>query len=625
MIACGAVLGFDFVSADDSSIDNVSIAVPTACTLTSVSASSTIHSATVNPGIYEDDIGTTTLKAICNDADGFAIYAAGYTGEVVGATNSTKLVGANTEQTIPTGIGTSGDSQWAMKLATDSGAAYPITIESAPNTSGGANATFADYHIVPTDYTKVATRLAATDGGTSATGSVLTTTYAANISSSQSADTYRGKVIYTLVHPNDASAPVVPLLETDCPANTICYAPNINDIVGSMSSISNTTIAKSSTAGVQTKVSGTSDAADITSNSTAILIAPNYSREGYGFAGWSTEFDAINATNPTIYGPNETITTSDLSQHGLILYPVWIESAGNLQGWTGCSSLTTAPKPSTGNTATLASMTALTDSRDNNTYAVARLSDGNCWMVENLRLNESVTASLISSGSQGIGGDFTALPNSENANFDNVITANNLYNTGDASTMPRYNSNNTNRSLTASYNGTGNTTYYQWYSYGNYYTWNAAMANTNSLTSYSASESAGTSLCPTDWHIPTGGDKTRITTDNNNEFWNLVVVNLNNDTLPANYDNQSQPYYNGSTEAGPVSKLIRAFPNNFVYSGYFGTASAFLRGRTGYYWSSSAISSNDAYNLDFYSTYVYPGTFNDNKYDGRSVRCLLSS
>ena len=34
----------------------------------------------------------TTLKAFCNDNNGFAIYAAGYTGNEVGGTNSNKLV-----------------------------------------------------------------------------------------------------------------------------------------------------------------------------------------------------------------------------------------------------------------------------------------------------------------------------------------------------------------------------------------------------------------------------------------------------------------------------------------------------------------------------------------------------
>ncbi len=167
------------------------------------------HTATINPGTYMPDIGTTTLKAFCNDNEGFAIFAAGYTGNIVGETNSNKLVGTvhNTE-TIPTGIGTSGTSQWAMKLTTNSNATYPIIIDSAPNTSGGADASFADYHVVPNEYVKVAHRNSNTDVGTSAIGSELTTTYAVNVSSTQLADTYAGKVIYTMVHPANSAAPV---------------------------------------------------------------------------------------------------------------------------------------------------------------------------------------------------------------------------------------------------------------------------------------------------------------------------------------------------------------------------------------------------------------------------------
>ena len=33
--------------------------------------------------------------------------------------------------------------------------------------------------------------------------------------------------------------------------------------------------------------------------------------------------------------------------------------------------------------------TALTDNRDNQTYAIAKLADGNCWMIENLRLDNT--------------------------------------------------------------------------------------------------------------------------------------------------------------------------------------------------------------------------------------------
>ena len=647
-VVSGVALSSSGASAEEAIIDTLNVKINSACTLSGTGTGT--HNATINPGAYEDEIGTTTLKAMCNDASGFSIYAAGYTGNIVGSANSNKLVGRSNGGTIVTGLAESGDtSNWAMKLATDSTATYPITITSAPNTSGGADATFADYHVVPNEYTKVATRLQGTDVGTSAVGSTLTTTYAVFITAGQVGDTYDGKVIYTLVHPNDAATPLKPLPDSACPASSICYAPNSSDIDGSMSSMGS--ISESATAGKQTGVS---------TNGTAVLRAPNFSRDGYGFAGWSTDFEATSASK--VYGPNETITTSttvgagdaDVSQKGLILYPVWIESSGNIQNWTGCSGLTQASYNSeTGVlSATLASMTALTDERDGNTYTVAKLADGNCWMTENLRLDAENSADV--SLAQGFGDDtannrgkFIGLADSENSNFTGSTSsateptnANSLYYAGTQSgtatmnigqidyagyRIPRYNNNNTNRTLRARYSGTGSSTYYQWYAYGNYYNWPAAMASTSYLTSYSASESANTSICPTGWRLPTGGDKTRITTDHNNEFWNLVVVNLNNNTLPANYDSSTQPYYDGSTEAGPVDMLVRAFPNNFVYSGYFVGSTAYSRGSRGNYLSSSASSNGGAYAFYFYSSYVYPGPYSSVKNGATTVRCLLDS
>lgn len=50
-----------------------------------------------------------------------------------------------------------------------------------------------------------------------------------------------------------------------------------------------------------------------------------------------------------------------------------------MQDWTGCSEL---PEHNT---------VTLTDSRDNNTYTVAKLKDGKCWMTQNLRIVGSKT------------------------------------------------------------------------------------------------------------------------------------------------------------------------------------------------------------------------------------------
>ena len=370
------------------------------------------------------------------------------------------------------------------------------------------------------------------------------------------------------------------------------------------------------------------------------LYPPNYYKTGYGFVGWSTDSNAWahftdnDITNdPTIYGPMETISVPTSLDRIITLYAVWAPAKqdGNnnpvyLQDFdtVSCSSLTSATYDF--NTGTITtdknSIIALTDKRDGNVYTVARLADGNCWMTENLRLEAENTVgdnqydSTVTDESlaQGYGGVFTGLDSTEDSNFSNTTNAtpNNMYNSTNITgsypgyRFPHYNNTNTDTSLTASYNGTGSgTTYYSWYSYGNYYTWAAAMANTNYYTSSSTSESAGTSLCPTNWILPTSGTTTK-------DFGVL------SQSYGGSGSNQS------STADTTMFKRFRTFPNNFLYSGYFSGSSANNRGTSGNYWSRSAYSNNNAYGLYLYSSRLDPSSLST-KYYGRSVRCLIGS
>ena len=222
-ILTGLILSSTTTSAtDDSVIDQINITVPISCSLSGTGMNT--HNANIVNGTYQADIGSTTLHAFCNDNEGFAIYAAGYTGNEIGGTNSNKLVGTSSSgnATIESGIATSAGnpdvSNWAMKLAKtqDSGDTTTdnaFTIDSAPNVSlpsqaesGATQAPFSAYHVVPNEYTKVAHKNSGTDMTETTGGVKLTTTYAAYISKTQPADTYSGQVIYTLVHPSSAVA-----------------------------------------------------------------------------------------------------------------------------------------------------------------------------------------------------------------------------------------------------------------------------------------------------------------------------------------------------------------------------------------------------------------------------------
>ncbi len=225
-LGAGAILASSTVSADNntSTVDQINITIPVSCTMTGTGMNS--HNAEIANGTYTPNIGTTTLHAFCNDNEGFAIYATGYTGNVIGETNSNKLVGTNasSNSTIESGIATSAGnpdvSNWAMKLAIsqDSGdttGTNAFTIDSAPNVDlpseaeqSATQASFSEYHVVPNEYVKVAHKNSGTDMTATTGGVKLTTTYAAYISKTQPADTYLGQVKYTLVHPASAAAPL---------------------------------------------------------------------------------------------------------------------------------------------------------------------------------------------------------------------------------------------------------------------------------------------------------------------------------------------------------------------------------------------------------------------------------
>ena len=570
---------------------SASVTVGSACTLSAVE--NTAHSATIPSGTNQSDIGQTTFTMVCNDSGGFSLYAIGYGSNELG---NTKLVAVINGATAPsydinTGTNASGTpSSWAMKLT-------PGTNLTASNILNG----YGSYSAIPSSYTKVATLIPTTS--IVATSS-LSATYRVNIAATQPAGNYNGKVRFVMVNPENET----PLQPQTTTAGQICYYKNASDALGTM--------------GCQT-VSA--------SETNATLLASNFSREGYGFAGWSTTYDYSDPDG--FYGPQEYITftagTYTGQNNGLSLYAHWIKSAGSLQEWSGCSALQEG------------AVTALTDQRDNETYAVAKLADGKCWMIENLRLeNTDTTGATNIALAQGYETGFTGLANPEAPwSTDNTYTtANSLYST-DGSTantisgsspayrFPRYNNVNTPTALNVAdrptdpttNNSTNSTSNAGMYSYGNYYTWAAAAANTTETTTGDYNTK---SICPKGWSLPRGGNKSREAT---NDFWNLIVTGLNNGTKPANYDSSTKPYYNGSTEAGPVVNALRAYPNNFVYSGNFGNSSVVNRGSDGYFWSSTAYNSDRAYGLYLYVYDVYPGTTNAYKYGGGSIRCIVPS
>ncbi len=324
------------------------------------------------------------------------------------------------------------------------------------------------------------------------------------------------------------------------------------------------------------------------------LAPPNYYKNGYGFAGWSEDHNASVGSSGTIYGPNQDVSALELdldsNKHETTLYAVWVPSAGNLQNWSGCNGLVKGQ------------VTALTDTRDNNTYAVAKLADGNCWMIENLRLDAANSSD--NTKAQGFGGVFSGLADSEAPSSFNSTTSNAKYSTSNISgnnqmyRFPRYNNDNTDSPV-----ANMTTTNANIYGYGNYYTWAAAMANTADLTTISGSESANTSICPAGWSLPYGNN-----TGNGNASGGFFYLSNR-----INHD----PSITGSG-------AMRSFPNNFITSGYVSGSSITMRNSWAYYWSSSANSASNSYVMTINNSSVDP-TSTLRKTTGSSIRCLIKN
>ncbi len=213
---------------------------------------------------------------------------------------------------------------------------------------------------------------------------------------------------------------------------------------------------------------------------------------GYGFLGWSEDSSATTAD----YQPGESYTIIADSQEAQnrTLYAVYgaanFWNIASMQQMTAaiCSSVYT-PSNATGDDVTLidnaedyssvsgpgtpnVAQRVLYDIRDGETYTVRKLADGNCWMVENLRLSGGTSGRTLYSSDSNISTASWILP-AENTSFP-TSCVNTAYNMN-----------------------SGNTTY------GNYYNWYAATAGTG--TCAMTSGNAPSSICPKGWRLPTGG------------------------------------------------------------------------------------------------------------------------
>ena len=323
---------------------------------------------------------------------------------------------------------------------------------------------------------------------------------------------------------------------------------------------------------------GTMDEQTATGGSEVTLDASNFSRPGFGFAGWNTRADGAG----TLYGPNETITMP--ASGTLWLYATWVASAGNLQNFS-CSSLAAG------------ATTALTDTRDGQTYAISKLVDGKCWMVENLRLDLSDTNITISAANtNNPTAAFISAANSHPASSSTWCVDDN----STCVDQITYNTSNMTRASTDAR-----------YLYGGYYNWYTATAGNGTYATTSGN--AAGDICPAGWHLPSGTGSGEF-----GKLSNALGGYQDNNGMAQSMDGSTTP------TGANISKTFRATNNNFVYSGGYTGSSANNPGGIGRNWTTSASSNYYASSMTIHSTYVHPGTVNGSKDFGRTVRCVAN-
>ena len=447
----GALVVAPSIYATNSVTDDITIIVPASCTINTTVNNN--HIATVEAGSYVDDIGEYTFKIMCNDADGFSVYAVGYTNDEFGNTTMKPSTIASTNA-ITTGLATSGDiSNWAMKLASVS-ENFTITND------------FNSYHLVPAGYTKVATYPSNT---ATTTGANIKSTYGAYISRTQPADTYTGKVKYTVVHP-----------------------------------------------------------------------------------------------------ANELPQTESISQ---------------LTYMQDFKNLTAEQRTSVLNSMSYNTTYSLIDNRDNKTYQVAKLKDGNIWMAENLDLGKNTLTTDLNNANTNLLFTNTTITSTA---FNSWIKSSGTRSFTTAELIPLTTSNTSDNLEIDSASNTP---------YGTLYNYCAISAGTICSGGGYNDYNATSDLCPAGWRLPTGGSSS--------EF--KALSSLTDYNSP---DKIRAPIANGGAAFG--------------LSGHFESNTPVWQGKSASYWSSTKYDGGSEM-YDMYissdSTWIYYDG-ESSRYYGYPARCL---
>ena len=407
--------------------------------------------------------------------------------------------------------------------------------------------------------------------------------------------------------------------------NTAGYTLQMNTTNGSSNSLTNTGITPNAT--IPT-LSQAYSAANFPVNSWGYTGGTDKSSETGGY-NCSTNYCPILAYNsdPTTYSPNHIINQTDAPStasttsitfagkvnttkpSGTYATSVTFTAVTNYvpHPITNSMSMTDIDANTCSDTPTETTYTVV-DPRDNKSYAVAKLADGNCWMLDNLALDLVASKNNITSSNTNASDTYLNYLKGVNTGTtsDQYPTAGVAYWTSSYSysapliAIKNANDDTWNPDTVASVtygNGSGKIGVYYNYcaaSAGSY-CWGNGTSSTGSPESDPKSDTLydiDADICPAGWHMPT-------TTSGSGEYYYL---------------------YNTAYSANQTNfKNALSTP----LSGLFYDDSARNQGSFGGFWSSTWYGTSNMSYLLVYASTVYPSNTN-NRVNGNSLRCLRS-
>ncbi|MBR2997039.1 hypothetical protein IKF33_01195 [Candidatus Saccharibacteria bacterium] len=335
-----------------------------------------------------------------------------------------------------------------------------------------------------------------------------------------------------------------------------------------------------------TKITGldsTTSPSSLTDNTWGISLTKSTSKDDSIFYGLptdeSTPFTIVNKNTATEAGDTTDIYYGTYITSGL--------STGTYSGvaieYTAVANVPPTPAMQEFDSSVCANATTdqtftLRDHRDDKEYTVAKLRDGNCWMTQNLALGGAAPITLTPADTN-IASDFTLSASITEGNWVGYLDHSEIFDY--AGTHPSQQASN---------------------KYGNLYNWFAATAGTNPSSGDSVYD-----ICPKNWHLPSAG--TDSTTGN--EFYTMIDDYI-----------ISGAWHNIGWFDVDLENFINT-PVSLVFSGTY-DYNLFDQGMAGYWWSSTAASSNSAHNFSAYEDGFIGPRDGGGKSHGNAIRCLMS-